>query len=100
MYTWTLSISIYSMGDLVNENYEVQEDKDTTMDDNGFSFRYALEDTRITKTEEAPMMVDENKMVVLENNTSTNRPVVASHQRKLGTWRPMTQMLSMSSCTL
>ncbi|KAE8779319.1 Transcription factor MYB1R1 [Hordeum vulgare] len=75
----------HSMGDLVNENYEVQEDKDTTMDDNGFSFRYALEDTRITKTEEAPMMVDENKMVVLENNTSTNRPVVASHQRKFWT---------------
>ena len=42
------------MGGLVNENFEVQEDEDTTMDDNGFSFRWALEDTRIRNTEEAP----------------------------------------------
>ncbi|VAI83199.1 unnamed protein product [Triticum turgidum subsp. durum] len=74
-----------SMGGLVNENFEVQEDEDTTMDDNGFSFRWALEDTRIRNTEEAPMMVDKNKMVVLENNTSTDRPVVAAHQRKFWT---------------
>ena len=73
------------MGGLVNENFEVQEDEDTTMDDNGFSFRWALEDTRIRNTEEAPMMVDKNKMVVLENNTSTDRPVVAAHQRKFWT---------------
>ena len=61
------------------------------MIDNGFSFRCALEDTtqledtRIRKMEEAPMMVDKNKMVVLENNTSTDRPVVAAHQRKFWT---------------
>ena len=79
------------MGGLVNENFEVQEDEDTTMIDNGFSFRCALEDTtqledtRIRKMEEAPMMVDKNKMVVLENNTSTDRPVVAAHQRKYWT---------------
>ncbi|KAF7093989.1 hypothetical protein CFC21_096354 [Triticum aestivum] len=71
----------HSMDGLVNENFEAQEDEDTTMDDNGFSFRCGLEDTRIRKTEEAPMMVDKNKMVVLENNTSVDRPVVAAHQR-------------------
>ncbi|VAI70973.1 unnamed protein product [Triticum turgidum subsp. durum] len=75
----------HSMGGLVNENFEVQEDEDTTMIDNGFSFRCALEDTRIRKMEEAPMMVDKNKVVVLENNTSTDRPVVAAHQRKYWT---------------
>ncbi|XP_020167095.1 uncharacterized protein [Aegilops tauschii subsp. strangulata] len=81
----------HSMGGLVNENFEVQEDEDTTMIDNGFSFCCALEDTtqledtRIRKTDEALMMVDKNKMVVLENNTSTDRPVVAAHQRKYWT---------------
>ncbi|XP_020169909.1 uncharacterized protein [Aegilops tauschii subsp. strangulata] len=75
----------HSMGDLVNENFEVQEDEDTNMDDNGFPFRCALEDTRITKTEEARMMADKNKMVLLENNTSNDRPAVAPHQRKLWT---------------
>uniref|UniRef100_A0A453QVS1 HTH 3-helical bundle domain-containing protein n=2 Tax=Aegilops tauschii TaxID=37682 RepID=A0A453QVS1_AEGTS len=72
----------HSMGGLVNENFEVQEDEGTAMDDNRFSFHCALEDTRIRKTEEAPMMVDKNKMVVLENNTSVDRPAVAAHQRK------------------
>ncbi|KAE8779322.1 Transcription factor MYB1R1 [Hordeum vulgare] len=75
----------HSNGDLVNENFEIQEGVDTTMDDNGFSFPYALEDTRIAKMEEAQMMVDKNKMVVLENNTCNDRPVVAPHQRKYWT---------------
>uniref|UniRef100_A0A453QWE1 Uncharacterized protein n=1 Tax=Aegilops tauschii subsp. strangulata TaxID=200361 RepID=A0A453QWE1_AEGTS len=75
----------FTMGGLVNENFEVREDEGTTMDDNGFSFRCALEDTRIRKTEEALMMVDKNKMGVLENNTSVDRPAVAAHQRKFWT---------------
>ena len=79
------SISIYSMGGLVNENFEVSEEEDTTMDDNGFSFRCALEGTKITNTEEARVMVDKNKMVVLENNIRNDRPVVAPHQRKFWT---------------
>ncbi|XBI07716.1 hypothetical protein VPH35_135576 [Triticum aestivum] len=57
----------------------------TDEEHSGFSFRCALEDTRIRKTEEAPMMVDKNKMGVLENNTSFDRPAVAAHQRKFWT---------------
>ncbi|KAF7093987.1 hypothetical protein CFC21_096352 [Triticum aestivum] len=75
----------HSMGGLVNENIEVQEDEEVTMDVSGFSFHCILEDTRIRKTEEAPVMVDKNKMVVLENNSSNDRPVVAPHQRKFWT---------------
>ncbi|KAF7099708.1 hypothetical protein CFC21_101310 [Triticum aestivum] len=75
----------HSMGGLVNENFEVQEDEEMTMDDNRFSFHCAPEDTRIGKMEEAPMMVDKNKMVVLENNTSNDRPFVTPHQRKFWT---------------
>ncbi|XBH97824.1 hypothetical protein VPH35_127439 [Triticum aestivum] len=68
-----------------------KEEEDTTMDDNGFSFRCALEGTKITNTEEARVMVDKNKMVVLENNIRNDRPVVAPHRRK--SWTKEEHML-------
>ena len=80
-----MSISIYSMGGLVNENFEVQEAEGTTMDDNGFSFRCALEGTKITNTEEARVMVDKNKMQILENNITSDQPVVPPRQGRFWT---------------
>ena len=71
--------SIYTMGDHANENFGVREEV-TIMDNNALSFGCPMENTWITVTREAPLMADNNKMEVLENNISIDQPIVAPHQ--------------------
>ncbi|XP_037463009.1 uncharacterized protein LOC119334572 [Triticum dicoccoides] len=70
---------IYTMGDHANENFGVREEA-TIIDNNGLSFGCPMENRGITVMGEAPLMADNNKMEVLENNISIDQPVVAAHQ--------------------
>ncbi|CAM0913012.1 unnamed protein product [Alopecurus aequalis] len=71
--------------DLVQEyNFGVQEEA-TTMGGTVLAFGCPLEDTRIMDMEEALPMVEKNKMEVLDNNISNDKPAVAPHQGRFWT---------------
>ncbi|KAI4976793.1 hypothetical protein ZWY2020_050400 [Hordeum vulgare] len=70
---------VYTLGSHANDNFGVREEA-TMMDNNVLSFGCAMEDMGITVTGEAPQMIDNNKMEVLENNIFIDQPVVVPHQ--------------------
>ena len=75
-----------TMGDHVIDGYGVREEEEAaTMNDNGLIFGHALEDTRIMETKEAPLMVDKNKMQILENNITSDQPAVPPRQGRFWT---------------
>uniref|UniRef100_A0A8R7K2V5 Transcription factor MYB1R1 n=1 Tax=Triticum urartu TaxID=4572 RepID=A0A8R7K2V5_TRIUA len=77
---------INTMGDHVIDGYAVREEEEAaTMNDNELIFGHALEDTRITETKEAPLMVDKNKMQILENNITSDQLVVPPRQGRFWT---------------
>ncbi|XP_044962835.1 myb-like protein H [Hordeum vulgare subsp. vulgare] len=76
---------INTMGDHVIGGYGVREEEAATIDRDGLIFGRSLEDARIAQTNESMLIMDKNKMQVLENNVPSDQTVVPPRQRRFWT---------------